>query len=748
MQSGEESNRKIISLPPPAIHSFLTFARLVKNRVIIVSPFITTIGIKYLLQVLPETTLTVDICSRFDKQTFFQRSSEYSAFSLLNEWNTNWKVSFYKMSKLHAKIFIFDDLCIVTSANLTHSGLRFNYEFGIAVPKISLIDQLNEHIKNIFDEATKISLDKIEEISLSAGKRLIGRGEAIDETIFPSQPQLNREEEQEPNLPSIENEEELDRLNKFELMLENILGSDIGQLPLAHLEVFNEFQEVRANLNDVLAQEALQKYIETIDSLLDSFASDCELPKESKADLFYNFVHRSFLNKFKPDLFSDLMHNRQNIFKDIGLNVLKLFHAHNCFSGNYLWQEEIKFFVVKTNLIDSWFRPRFILEELGGRWCIHFGDLKYNWEENQAQKLIGILFFWNKPFLWKKLNSFLDSDAFMANSSFESSDAKTTLQEILQEHIGKRPTYELVEQTGYNHNLEFTISVSGLGCSATGKGRSIKSAEQAAAKALLKILMNKNKIEHAGIVKRRQIGGLKSYSLEDYYYERLNSLIKIIPLKAWVKLIDCALTTPRERHLCRNRRSNEKLAFVGSILRDIYFRVLLVEEALKKEVHSISLSAGDFVLNFSKVFQGWEDFVTKYYKNATGNELASVCESLLAVAWVSGGWEGVEPFYDVCRGYPIKDFKTALQAFTQSRYKTIPAYHCLKETGPGHAKHFLVEVRLGDRPLAQGEGLTKQKASQIAARLALESLKVEMVDGEGGAVGNEGMIPSSPPVSK
>ena len=106
----------------------------------------------------------------------------------------------------------------------------------------------------------------------------------------------------------------------------------------------------------------------------------------------------------------------------------------------------------------------------------------------------------------------------------------------------------------------------------------------------------------------------------------------------------------------------------------------------------------------------------------------------MAVAWVSGGWEGVEPFYDVCRQYIIiKDFKTALQEFTQSRYKTSPTYHVLEETGPGHAKHFMVEVRLGDRRLAQGEGSSKKRASQIAARLALETLEGESVAGGGGA---------------
>ena len=46
----------------------------------------------------------------------------------------------------------------------------------------------------------------------------------------------------------------------------------------------------------------------------------------------------------------------------------------------------------------------------------------------------------------------------------------------------------------------------------------------------------------------------------------------------------------------------------------------------------------------------------------------------------------------------------------------------LTESGPSHARIFEVEVRLGERPLAQGQGRTKKQAEQLAAREALENL--------------------------
>ena len=56
------------------------------------------------------------------------------------------------------------------------------------------------------------------------------------------------------------------------------------------------------------------------------------------------------------------------------------------------------------------------------------------------------------------------------------------------------------------------------------------------------------------------------------------------------------------------------------------------------------------------------------------------------------------------------------------------------ESGPGHARHFQVEVRLQDLPLAQGEGRTKKEAEQRAARLALEILQEKDATGADGAV--------------
>ncbi len=117
--------------------------------------------------------------------------------------------------------------------------------------------------------------------------------------------------------------------------------------------------------------------------------------------------------------------------------------------------------------------------------------------------------------------------------------------------------------------------------------------------------------------------------------------------------------------------------------------------------------------------------------------LADALEAVLAACFLDGGLKAAEkltrnwfePLLAPLTTPPWQDFKTALQEFTQARFKTSPTYKLLSESGPHHARHFLVEVRLDDRPLAQGEGRSKKQASQTAALLALEKLQEEVGGG-------------------
>ena len=72
-----------------------------------------------------------------------------------------------------------------------------------------------------------------------------------------------------------------------------------------------------------------------------------------------------------------------------------------------------------------------------------------------------------------------------------------------------------------------------------------------------------------------------------------------------------------------------------------------------------------------------------------------------------------------------KDYKSTLQEKLQAKAKQAPFYKTLKIAGPPHARTFTIGVYLRNRLLARGEGVTKQKGEEQAAKVALENLKRE-----------------------
>jgi ribonuclease-3 len=79
-------------------------------------------------------------------------------------------------------------------------------------------------------------------------------------------------------------------------------------------------------------------------------------------------------------------------------------------------------------------------------------------------------------------------------------------------------------------------------------------------------------------------------------------------------------------------------------------------------------------------------------------------------------------------GAALGNYKSALQEQLQAARAGSPVYRLKSESGPGHRKRFLIEVRLkteaGEpgKPLARGTGSTKKQAEQDAARRALGRL--------------------------
>jgi ribonuclease-3 len=111
--------------------------------------------------------------------------------------------------------------------------------------------------------------------------------------------------------------------------------------------------------------------------------------------------------------------------------------------------------------------------------------------------------------------------------------------------------------------------------------------------------------------------------------------------------------------------------------------------------------------------------------------LANTFESFLGALCIEKGIEACEKFLDQNLFYKAKKFveedsykdaKTIFQEKVQELKKVTPTYKIIETSGPEHNKTFVVGVYIGGEEFAVGEGNSKQKAEQEAAKKGLNKL--------------------------
>ena len=109
--------------------------------------------------------------------------------------------------------------------------------------------------------------------------------------------------------------------------------------------------------------------------------------------------------------------------------------------------------------------------------------------------------------------------------------------------------------------------------------------------------------------------------------------------------------------------------------------------------------------------------------------LADAMESVIAACFLDGGIEAalqvVQKFILV--EVPVfklhnADYKTALQELVQQKKNQVLSYALVGQSGPDHDKQFEVEVSLNGVVVGRGNGRSKKRAEQDAARTAIEKL--------------------------
>ena len=190
------------------------------------------------------------------------------------------------------------------------------------------------------------------------------------------------------------------------------------------------------------------------------------------------------------------------------------------------------------------------------------------------------------------------------------------------------------------------------------------------------------------------------------------------------------------------RESNERLEFLGDsvlglVTSEFLYRAhptehegqltktksLLVSKAILSR-RALAMGLGRFVLmSHSEVESGGRQRLSI---------LADAFESVVGAIYLDQGFEAARQFIirwllsesrEIAADKRHTNYKSHLQEFVQSTFRTHPVYRIRSEMGPDHSKQFNVEVLVGRRVLGVGRGRNKKEAEQAAARDGLEKVE-------------------------
>ena len=109
--------------------------------------------------------------------------------------------------------------------------------------------------------------------------------------------------------------------------------------------------------------------------------------------------------------------------------------------------------------------------------------------------------------------------------------------------------------------------------------------------------------------------------------------------------------------------------------------------------------------------------------------ISDSCEALIGAIYLEKGFDFVEKFILKYwneeindKTITIVDAKTKLQEYSLKKFKLLPIYKFISDTGPKHKPNFKVAVKIKDTVFVEAEGSSKKLAQQAAATKLLKTL--------------------------
>lgn len=190
--------------------------------------------------------------------------------------------------------------------------------------------------------------------------------------------------------------------------------------------------------------------------------------------------------------------------------------------------------------------------------------------------------------------------------------------------------------------------------------------------------------------------------------------------------------------------SNEKLEFLGdSVLSLITSEHLYKQYPKYQEGDYTDMKAA--IVNTQSLYEASKKLeLGKYLYLSKGEQenngrdnmsiLADAFEALLGAIYLEHGFDVSYTFVkdhlfhetldNIIKNKLYLPAKNLLQEFYQEKFKKLPEYKIIDETGPEHDKIYQTGIYDGSKLLATGTGKSKKQAEESAAREALQKLGI------------------------
>ncbi len=215
------------------------------------------------------------------------------------------------------------------------------------------------------------------------------------------------------------------------------------------------------------------------------------------------------------------------------------------------------------------------------------------------------------------------------------------------------------------------------------------------------------------------------------------------------QIVDQTLFVLALTHRSVGNKNNERLEFLGDavldlvVAEDIYLRFSKADEGQLSRMRA-RLVKGDTLAKIARDIGLADHLILGSGEMKSGGRrrasiLAGTLEALIGAIYLDSGYEASQKvirhlytaeYEQLSLEDALKDPKTRLQEYCQSRSMSLPSYKVLSILGEGHNQVFTCECSIKSLPeeMTTGESISRRKAEQQAAASMLVRLGIDSAE--------------------